>query len=130
MGRKGIEKAVPFKKDYLKAQLYDTIETFGEPFRMTEGPAGIRKALNGQIDLFIWETGVLLSNEVQRGLHRGDSAKVPIESLCRIFEEKAKHLNGHVRHRYIQAGWYRLLQQAAPEGVLFQILYGGRAGQL
>ncbi|MCI8623306.1 MAG: hypothetical protein HFG26_06525 [Provencibacterium sp.] len=119
--RRALGKASLLKKDYLKAQLYDIVEAYGEALRMTDGPKRIQKALDTQLALFVQETAPLLSQKMQRGLRRADSARTLVQSLCGLFIEKAGRLNGQASRCYLQAGWYRILQQAAPAGTLFRI---------
>lgn len=123
--RRALKGPALLKRDYLKAQLCDIVEGYGESLRMAEGPAAVCAALDARIARFTTETQSALQERLSLALLRGEPAQELVQDLCGLFEKNAQALDGHVRRCYRQAGWHRALQAAAPSGALFRVYAEG-----
>lgn len=117
-----LERGSVVKKDYLNAQLYDSIKAYAEPLRMAQGPERIREELNRQIDRFLENTSREMREQVQFGLLRATSPSQLAKSLQDIFERRAKALNVYVCLYYERSAWQQLLESTQDYQVKYQFI--------
>lgn len=117
-----LERGSVVKKDYLNAQLYDSIKAYAEPLRMVQGPERIRQELNRQIDRFLENTSEEMREQVQFGLLRATSPSQLAKSLQEIFERRAKALNVYVCLYYERNAWQQLLESTQDYQVKYQFI--------
>lgn len=117
-----LERGSVVKKDYLNAQLYDSIKAYAEPLRMTQGPERIREELNRQIDRFLENTSREMREQVQFGLLRATSPSQLAKTLQEIFERRAKALNVYVCLYYERSAWQQLLESTQDYQVKYQFI--------
>ncbi len=117
-----LERGSVVKKDYLNAQLYDSIKAYAEPLRMAQGPERIRQELNRQIDRFLENTSREMREQVQFGLLRATSPSQLAKTLQEIFERRAKALNVYVCLYYERSAWQQLLESTRDYQVKYQFI--------
>ena len=117
-----LRRPAALKKDFLKAQIYDIVEEYGEQVRLdADAPVAVRRELDARVDAFVDRVGGELGAGVQSGFNRGASAVALAGELKGIFSRGAEELFDYVIEGYDKAEEYERLRETGAEWFRFEV---------